>query len=218
MSYKITNLGVIVISGFSQKVSDRTGMGELYCKLRKYASPTHYVMHRAWKGNFKELAAILDRDRTDEFKLVVIAYSWGCGHGVQELAKHLGRFGIRINLLILIDPVLKRPGWALSPRQAWALTRFGRFKVPPNVDQVWSCRQLNHTPFGRKLRLASKRTKVLGEMVFGSRSNIYKYTNNPGPGDVHELFTNDEIGHNDMDDQPRIQEKALTLIAEFIGE
>ncbi len=181
MNYEIVNSAIVVISGFTQKASCRTGMGELYCDLRRrYATtPERYIIHRAWDADMGELAHLLDRDRTQDFRLAVVAYSWGCGRGVRRFAKHLARKGIGIDLLLLIDPVIFRP--------ILAMTRFGRFKVPPNVDAVYSWRQVNSGPFGRRLKLENDRTRILAT-----------------------------IDHNDMDNDLRIRSMVLKRMESFV--
>ena len=206
MNYEIVNLAIIVISGFTQKASGRTGMGELYCQLRRrYATmPERYIIHRAWDADMGELAHLLDRDRTKHFRLAVVAFSWGCTYGVTRLAKQLGKQGMGIDLLQLIDP----PG----PR-LWALLRFGRFKVPPNVDAVFSWRQVNKGPFGRRLKLLNDRTRILGTSVIGSHDNLRKYGPDRG---TRDWITDPKIGHNDMDNDPWIRDIVLNRIDAFV--
>ncbi len=218
MNYEIVNLGIVVLSGFTQKASGRTGMGELYCELRRrYATtPKRYIIHRAWDADMDELAHLLDRDRTRDFRLAVTAYSWGCGRGVRRLAKSLGQRGIAIDLLLLIDPVIYRPGFWFSPRQLWALTRLGKFKVPPNVDEVYSWRQVNKGPFGRRLKLENRRTTVLGGSVMGSHEKLLKYGHS-GQGQ-RDCITDPNIGHDGMDDDPRIRQMVLDRLDSFVKD
>lgn len=207
MNYEIVNLAIVVISGFTQKASGRTGMGELYCELRRRfaTTPERYIIHRAWDADMGELAHLLDRDRTNDFRLAVVSYSWGNGRGLRRFARQLGRLGIGIDLALLIDPVIFR---------LWVMTRLGRFRVPANVDAVESWRQVNKLPVGRRLKLENDRTQVLGATVFGSLEKLAIYGTN-GHG-AQGRIVDRQIGHNDMDDDRRVHEMVLQRIDAFV--
>lgn len=208
MNYEIVNLAIVVISGFTQKASGRTGMGKLYCELRRrYATtPERYIIHRAWDADMGELAHLLDRDRTNDFRLAVVSYSWGNGRGLRRFAKELGRLGIGIDLSLLIDPVIFR---------LWVMTRIGRFRVPATVGAVESWRQVNKLPVGRRLKLENDRTRILGACVIGSHENLRRH------GDVDQArqgrIVDAEIGHKDMDDDPRIRQMVLRRLDSFVN-
>ena len=139
-------------------------MSALYWRLReKYSnSPRNWVIEQTWDGDMKQLARKLARNcsrhhrtGTPKAKLVVVAYSWGAGRGLTKLAKHLDNLGMSIDFALLVDPVPKRPGWFFSPRQIYALTRIGKFRVPSNVNYARAWRTLNKrkwsTPVGREI-------------------------------------------------------------------
>ena len=216
MTYGKLKLAVVTISGFSQKVWKRTGMGDLYWTIRdRYATaPDRFFMHLPWDADFKHEAAKIKLHAADDIRIAVVAYSWGCGNGVRKLAKYLKRLGLSIELLLLIDPVIYRPGFWFSPRQLWALTRLGKFKVLANVDAVYSWRQVNKGPFGRRLKLENRRTTVLGHSVIGSHEKLMKYgSGGQGPKD---RIIDPNIDHNKMDDDARVRSMVLSRLEAFV--
>lgn len=213
MTYGKLKLAVVTISGFSQKVWKRTGMGDLYWMIREQhaTAPDRFFMHVPWDADFKHEAAKIKMHAADDIRIAVVGYSWGCGRGVRQLAKQLGKQGLGIELLLLIDPVIYRPGFWFSPRQLWALTRLGKFKVPANVRTVESWRQVNGRPFGRALKLQSDDTVIVEQWVLGSSDNLVRDADS-----VSELIVADSIDHNGMDDDPMIRDMALERIRDFV--
>lgn len=216
VSYSKVNLAVITISGFSQKVWKSTGMGDLFWDIRDEHArrPDFFFEHLPWDADFEHEACKIKLHAATDIQIVVVAYSWGCGNGVRRLAKHLARLGFEIDLLILIDPVLKRPGFWGSPRQLWALTRWGRFEVPRKVISVASYRQVNRPPYGRTLKFADSKTLWVGETVFGSPAKLARYGNR-----CIAPFTqivNSDIGHADMDNHSWIRDQVRRRVRSFI--
>src|SRR3990167_4247109 len=168
---------IVTIGGFTEPPSEWTGTARLNYRLRLlYSTASCMVFHRCWTDDFDELSRIMRQwaSQSRQVKTVVIAYSWGCGRGVSRLAAALGKQGMCISRLLLVDPVI-RPGSTLpadrvlgvlfAVKSLVALTKLGKFEVPANVKRVASFRQNNGRPFGRQLKLASNATKILNEYI-----------------------------------------------------
>lgn len=204
-------LAIVVIAGFSQKLGEAVGMSALYWMLReKYStSPRNFVIEQTWDGDMEQLARKLARNcarhhrsGTPKLKLVVVAYSWGAGRGLTMLAKHLQKLGMWIDFAFLVDAVPKRPGWFLSPRQLYALTRIGKFRVPPNVRVARAWRTLNKrkwsTPVGREILPANTESP---ETVF--------VTDTPKDRKGWKIIVDPLVFHDTIDGDQRVHEGIL---------
>jgi pimeloyl-ACP methyl ester carboxylesterase len=208
-------LAIVVLAGFSQKLGETIGMSSLYWKLRsKYATaPTHFVIEQTWDGAMDQLARKLARncarspDGTPRMKLIVAAYSWGCGNALNGLAKELASLGMSIDLACLVDPVPKRPGWFVSPRQLYALTRWGKFALPANVMSAQSWRTMTkrawNSPVGREVEPPVRETVFVKEKPAEAPSNW-------------TVVTDPMVYHDTIDDNPLVHVGIMRTIREMV--
>lgn len=205
MSYGKINLAVYTISGFTQKTSKPTGIGDLHWKIRTRhgTSPDRLFEHLPWNARMEAEADRLAMHAAPGIRIAVVAFSWGCTYGTVRFARALRKRGMEIESLHLIDP----PG----PR-IWALLRGGTFKVPAKVGRVESFRQVNHGPFGRPLKLRSAETVVVEQWVFGSKDNLARHAGLAST----QVRVDDEISHNGMDNKLRIHGVVLDRLESFV--
>lgn len=212
---------IVFITGFATPVDTWSGLRILYHLVRRqYGSWSCPVYLRAWNDDMEQLAHIIALERKPKARLVVIAHSYGCGRGVVQLAPALARFGIDIDILCAIDPVIRpvsalpadvSAGILLAPLALLALTPVGRFPVPANVRQVATWRTLNHRrfdPVGRPLKLAPK-TECIREVIFGDIEHCYEHHDQGEPGEYH---VHTGVYHEDIDGNRLVHADILELI------
>lgn len=225
-------LALVVISGFSQRLGERSGMSRLYWSLRERfsTSPRHFVIEQEWRDDMKQLARKLARNcarATNGLPVMttaVVGYSWGCGLGVTRLCAQLARYDLPVNLLCLVDPVPKRPGWFLSPRQLYALSRIGVYDVPEKVRAVRSWRTVNKagpfSPVGRVARRTNPATIEYPETIFGRNNrqlDRYGKRRQYEPNGVWSLQVLDpSVTHNTIDDHPRVHREIIDAVRELV--
>lgn len=214
---------IVTISGFTERPDEWSGMAKLNYRLRlQYAGPCCMVFHRAWNDDFDELARVVRMWGTTKrrTRIVVAGYSWGCGRGVTRFAAALGKVGMSIDRLLLIDPVI-RPGSRLPAdlllgkllaiKAAVAMTSLGRFTVPANVLRVAVFRQTNGRPFGRKLKLAGTATRLLNEYIFGRDMDF------EDESPETSFITNGVVVHSTIDDLIDIHRCILNHVKEELS-
>ncbi len=204
---------IICLLGFTQWSGPGTGLYRLHDRFveRYFDRRTSLVLLRRWNSDHEETAELI---RHRNMKTVIaIGYSYGCGHALVQLSKHLGRRAIAIDAAFLIDPV---PRYRLLPLKVLSLTRFGKFKVAHNVRSVWSWRQLNARPFGRRVIAMSDQTVVHDEVVFGSAAELKRRTGRSKS--VHgDRVINSVIGHNEIDDNAMIHEAIIDRVDSIVA-
>lgn len=206
MTYGKLHLAVYGISGFGQKESKTSGIGDLFWKIRMRhgTSPDRLFELLPWNADMGAEADKVAMHAAPGIRIAVVPFSWGCTYGTTRFARALRKRGMEIELLELIDP----PG----PR-IWALLRGGTFKVPTNVLTVESFRQVNKGPFGRPLKLRNDETVILDQWVFGSTDNLVRYVT---VENSTKARTHSGITHNDMDNYSLIHSEIQDRMDAFV--
>lgn len=149
---------IYVATGFLQHAGTRTRLIDLWQRLHAdYAGAKTCVKLLPWDANWAAEAELVHRTSGPDPLVLMVAYSWGAGWGFTQLAKQLGRRGLRIRRACLIDPVYRHSYWLGNWRAfvpAWPI------KVPANVDRVTWWRQRISQPYGHDLRSVSGKTKI----------------------------------------------------------
>lgn len=145
---------LVLISGFRQDYSRATGMDRLFDQVLGFDGRVEYWQ---WDEDWRAQAAYMHRHSHFAAEITVAAYSWGAGYGALRLAEEMRELGRRINLMVLCDPVYRRP-WV--PR--WfnllpmSLARGRTIKYPSTVNHIeWfyqtADRPAGHRPTGAKV-------------------------------------------------------------------
>lgn len=147
-----------VIGGFTQTEETNNGCIELCEKLRsnldEYSQLSVRVRFHEWNSNWYSSARYahllrLRYPRPEPFGIVAFAYSWGCGNGLVKYAKALKRFNLRIETVVLCDPIYRH--W--YPWGNWrALVGGYWITLPPNVLSYYGFYQRVSRPHGVKPR------------------------------------------------------------------
>lgn len=219
----IIDLSIVSIDGFRNEVGDLTGQARLYWRLRQTFAhtPRHFTMQRAWHDDFagtaNTIAQHIARDQwgNPTGKTAVIAYSWGAGRGMHRLASELGRHGLPINLLFLIDPV------PFAKWNAPALLTCGTFKLPKNVRQTWCWRQVNKQslfdPMGRSPRpRANTATSIVRETVYGTQADLAKQGVEQDAYPYPVVICDGAMRHNTIDDCTDIHDEIVNIIRQRV--
>lgn len=167
-----------------------------------------------WNSDWNSQAEAMYRNSfgADQIKIMVVAYSWGCGFGFVQLAKYLRDRGLEITHAVLADPVYHwGPRWMHGIRIPGTETFIGlsqikayypyfhctrkliklhllpprpKIVVPDNVRHVDFFLQENSALHGHELKFESTTT------TFNKRKD--------GRAGVEVMFRN----HSNMDDCP----------------
>jgi pimeloyl-ACP methyl ester carboxylesterase len=157
---------IITFQGFTESEDAATGTEDLFFDVvRQFASPTVTTYHpRRWCSDVENLLDQLIRQRIHD--VVLIGYSWGAGFACQKFAKLAPEWGIKVDLMLLCDPVY-RPTWVpawlgANPLAIGALLRTSKIHIPPSVRRVAWVRQNISVPAGHDLKAESPiRTHIL---------------------------------------------------------
>ena len=134
----------IVISGFLQHEGLPVGMVQLWRDLlQAHAGPDTCVELREWNADWAALAEFIGRYRGERPpRIAIYGYSWG-GMSAVLLARQLQRRGIKVQWMVLSDPIYRH--W--YPLGNWrALWPWSEIVVPTNVGNVESFRQRTSWP------------------------------------------------------------------------
>jgi len=176
---------IIVITGFTQREGERTGLERLYYAIRKiHETATCECILKSWRDDTSDLADRIFNHSDDKPEITIIGYSWG-GNNAIQLANELRERGRTVQSLVLIDAVA-RPRWFWK----WwlSMTRALSIHVPENVKECWAWRQNSNRPRGHRV-------------VRGKETTLN------GP------FTIPGVTHQHIDDQPEIHNKVLEILA-----
>lgn len=152
----------LVISGFTQHEGRMHGCLRLAQELRALSSPQTFVGLREWDSNWERIAEHMQlvsdwNDRDPVIRLY--AYSWGCGNGVVQLAEQLAMRGLKIQHVVMADPVYysRLPLWLA---RGIGVLRRGTVDVPANIQRVSWLRQFKNIPGGCDLRAVGDATAI----------------------------------------------------------
>jgi hypothetical protein len=143
----------VPIMGFTQNAARRTGLEDLWYKMRRSVPlERHSVLPPLrWNSDFKGMAEFIRRNLSASGEVRVYAYSWGCGHGALKLARELHRRGITVTQMVLCDPVYH--SWFRPWRGLFQASWNPPIVYPPNVRRVISFFQRQNRPQGVEVLL-----------------------------------------------------------------
>ncbi len=110
---------------------------------------------RNWSDDWIGLAARAARDGVT--RAIIFGYSWGGGWGAPNLAKHLGKFNVRVIHIGLCDAVY-RPTWLPTwlPANIFAfralVPSWPKIRIPAHVEEIRAIRQNTSLPAGHRLQ------------------------------------------------------------------
>lgn len=144
----------VPIMGFTQDTSRVTGIEKIWRELRKHSSSKTWVFPpQVWNADWKSLAHLIANNASACVEIVVVAYSWGAGHGFVSLAKELAKYGLKVVCAYLADPVYRSPRLLMRWR---SLVNRGplapTIHIPDNVKEVRWTRQSRNKPQGHDLQ------------------------------------------------------------------
>lgn len=207
---------MVIIGGFGQGNHAMHGMRTLHDGMIEiFPARTESVLEQeAWHVSptkfADKIAAIIQRDGVTTPNegttfIGMAAYSWGNPTAI-KICERLFDYGISVEYLAMIDPVPRLAAFWWWPSNIWALSRFGKLNVPPNVRHVETWRQVNNRPLGRRLCVCGE-TKIINEHVYGPAGTMLP------SGAV--LVANPNIGHNQMDDREEIHAAIKARVREL---
>lgn len=187
---------VYVICGFNQKANEDNGMTrlahEIAAEWQERSNEKCFVMLLEWNADFDAAADFVQGDDPD---IGIIAFSWGAGHGMIDLANALAERDHCVKVACLADPVyFSRLTTIFGLRwiaRAIGVIRRGKVVAPRNVVKVAWCRQEKMFPFGGQVVAEdASATTILPELLL-------------------------DVGHSSVDDDPRFHALAAACAEEF---
>lgn len=206
-----TDAAIICLPGFRQTWGPGgSGLWTLYEELAAayYDRRTHLVLLREWDSDAAATARLI-ASRSPRIVLA-IAYSYGAGWGLPQLAEALAP-PYQIDLAYLVDPV---PRWGLLPAKLLSLTRWGDYELPPTVCAADYWRQLNAAPFGRRPVPhpdAPEPPVITPRRIYGTLANIQRHAKR----DERPHTRVSAIDHSAIDDSAEIRREILASIAKL---
>ncbi len=200
---------VAVLPGFTQRLTPRIGLGKLYDRLESgpCRDRTHtWLGMRTWDGDHEATAAWIKKRMPE--RVIAIAYSYGAGWALRKLAAALSAEGMVIHHAYLIDPV---PRFRFLPAKVISLTRMGTLTLPGNVVACDYWRQLNGSPYGRRVVHPDRGDAVTCRGLFGAAGS-YRHAH-AGERRTAAVSYRSDVGHAEIDDQPEIHDFILDDIA-----
>jgi len=155
---------ILPASGFRESKYRARGFDRIYLEiLRGYSSPDTIVYGiEEWDSDPDAL--LIEMQRFGVKRLMLVAYSWGCGVLAYRLMQKALEYGIHISVACLCDPVFRSrwlPTWL--PLNPWSLTRFPTITIPPSVSRVCWVRQEKTIPAGHDLIAEDPRCTMITE-------------------------------------------------------
>jgi len=204
---------IVFINGFRQGIGPCVGLQKLYQNSTRcwYDRRQDLLLHRTWKANHAETADLIVSH--DPELIYVVGYSYGCGRGLTRLAKHLAQRDRNIDTAFLIDPVTRYR--ILKPLSlGWWGRKSVSYETPPNIDEVFSWRQVNHQgpldPVGHRV-LTQVHTVAHPQVVMGRPENLRKY----GGDDAPEMWRIDyDVNHSTIDNHPAVHREILNILTQ----
>ena len=147
---------LIVASGFTQERYDpaSNGCARLYRSLRRaHVSETTEVWFREWHEQPRNFARYVAKYSGKRDRVMIAAYSYGCGWWFRRFAERLVREGQRVDTAVLCDPVYRR-----DPAMRWMQWRAvlggpQTLRLPPNIERVVHFLQRENQPGGDRLEV-----------------------------------------------------------------
>jgi len=150
------NRRIVVIGGFTQSLSERTGVERVWQHLRcRHEHPANgtRVDLLEWRADMTAYVRHCLRTGPRDparLEVIVIAYSWGVGRGAIQLAEALQAEGVNIRRLVSCDGVYfsRWLPWRAMINRLFA----PKIVIPSNVREVDSITQQTTRPRGHDLR------------------------------------------------------------------
>lgn len=159
----------IIISGYTQTEGRLHGCQRLWLDMMQLANPRTVVIQPAWNHDFSGLASRIQNASASDRRVLVYAYSWGCGNGLIKLAAELRSRAIDIDHAVLSDPVYHSQKFESWPGVGHLMRGLGvlmqrKIAVPLNVRRIDWFRQTENIPKGCDLSVAAN-TKLSNPVV-----------------------------------------------------
>jgi len=157
---------IVPIMGFRESVSRPTGIERVWRDVRGFADAGLCVITPyEWWEDMRGLAQFIVRNSAVSPRVMVIAYSWGCGAAFATLARECEAMGVEITVAVLCDPVFRSrvfPAWLpLNPLSVSPWMR-PAIKIPASVQRVEWVRQDKDFPRGHDLVAEDPASTVIG--------------------------------------------------------
>lgn len=208
---------IICLPGWTQTWGpDGSGLWALYDGLCAvyHDRRKDLVLLREWDSDAAATARLIAQ-RNPRY-IIVVAYSYGAGFGLPQLASQLAKLPEprRIHYSYLVDPV---PRWRFAPAKLLSLTRIGDYQLPESVDNADYWRQLNDAPYGRAVvaHPDAPHQRIACRSVYGSAANLRRHAKR---NERDHAVLRPSMGHSDIDDSPSIRAAILQSIDHAIGE
>lgn len=160
------HLGIAGRSGYKQTPLKPAGMQATMRRLdEKYELYPRITVWDCEEWRYSPKKQAMSMVRQGVTHAILIGYSWGFGYGVRKLAYELVKRGVRVELLLDCDGVMRNgklptfwPCNYLSGRSLmpWA----GSIVLPESCDNVQGYRQENDKPAGFPYRVGKKGDKT----------------------------------------------------------
>lgn len=166
------NVFHVPIMGFTQAIDRRSGMENLWLKLREVLTRESHslIPPQRWLADFDGLAEFIHRNIDPAGEVRIYAYSWGCGRGALALTKALNRRGVAVSHMVLADPVFH--SWLRVWRGIFHARLNPPIVYPQNVQHVASFAQRQNTPQGTEIKLKHP-AGIVEEPILLQRSHAY---------------------------------------------
>lgn len=201
------SLILVIIGGFRQERHSMHGMARLHERLaaRHFDRRDSFVAMEDWRTDARVLGDKIAHAHARAHrraKIVIVSYSWG-NPTARRLIARLREHAITAHQWWMLDPVVRWSQAWFSPRNLIALTTWGRFIRPDNVESVRLYRQLNNRPQGRRvIGLVSEDRQT----VFGAASTL------SSGGEVGRLIADPSVTHDTLDELQSIHDEIAEAI------
>jgi hypothetical protein len=208
------DLVIISASGFGIDEADDSAVHTMHHSIRatyQGAWPQAEILYRPWDAAWHHIARRLHKASVPGCPTVFLGHSYGCGWGLKRFEQEWQRKGRMVDLAMLIDPV-PRAFNLFFIGNLFSLTRWG--VVRTRARHVLLFRQVNFSPYGRKVQLKVPDDQELTQLVFGSARNLARYA-----PEVHldERIVDDHITHNTIDGRAEVADAISAKLKSFLS-